>query len=46
MAKELIDIIYDLCENGVPSYDFVLEWLRGQWRNKMDYEKFVKSKEI
>lgn len=29
MAKELIDIIYDLCENGVPSYDFVLKWLRG-----------------
>lgn len=28
MARELIDIIYDLCENGVLSYDFILEWLR------------------
>lgn len=29
MARELIDIIYDLCENGVPSYDFVLKWFKG-----------------
>ena len=29
MARELIDMIYDLCENGVPSYDFVLKWLKG-----------------
>ena len=29
MARELIDIVYDLCENGVPSYDFVLKWLKG-----------------
>lgn len=29
MATELIDMIADLCEDGVPSPDYVLEWL---WR--------------
>lgn len=28
MAKELIEMIMDLCEDGVPCYDFALEWLR------------------
>lgn len=34
MARKLIDIIYDLCENGVPSYDFVLKWLKGSMEDK------------
>lgn len=28
MAKELIEMIMELCEDGIPSYDFTLEWLR------------------
>lgn len=28
MAKELIDMVADLCEDGVPCYDLALEWLR------------------
>ena len=28
MAKELIEMIMELCEYGVPRYDFVLEWFR------------------
>ena len=28
MAKELIDMIMELCEDGVPCYDFALEWFR------------------
>ena len=28
MAKELIDMIADLCEDGVPCYDLALEWFR------------------
>lgn len=28
MATELINIIFDLCEDGVPREDYVLNWLR------------------
>lgn len=28
MAKELIEMIMELCEDGVPCYDFALEWFR------------------
>lgn len=28
MARELIDMIADLCEDGVPCYDLALEWFR------------------
>ena len=28
MAKELIEMIMELCEDGVPCYGFALEWLR------------------
>lgn len=27
MAKELIDMVMELCEDGVPSEDYVLDWL-------------------
>lgn len=28
MATELINIIFDLCEDGVPGEDYVLNWLK------------------
>lgn len=28
MATELINTIFDLCEDGVPREDYVLNWLR------------------
>lgn len=28
MATELINTIFDLCEDGVPGEDYVLNWLR------------------